>query len=423
VLAGKYRIDGLLASGGMGVILVARHLQLDQRVAIKVLKQAALESPDVVARFSREARAAVKVQGEHVARVLDVGTLESGAPYMVMEYLRGSDLSQVLRDKGPLPISDAVDYVLQACEALAEAHAIGIVHRDLKPANMFLTRRADGTPLIKLLDFGISKFTTKLDSSEKTEGLTTTSMIMGSPHYMSPEQLRSARTVDGRSDIWALGVTLYKLLSGKNAFDAETTPELCVTILLNPPAPLRVHAPHVPVELERVILRCLEKEAEHRFPNVAELTRALAPFASPSGAVSTERILRMESFTGPVSVAPPARDPSRTTTVDEVVRRLPEGAKVSQSTVVGAVFGLSAKSKADEANAYCDGPACDAPGLPLRDDARTAASISTVSFVVGGIALAAGGLVFFTAPRSQSRVSLGGSCGDAGCGATVGARF
>src|SRR5262249_29408438 len=200
VLAGKYRVERVLGRGGMGVVVQAMHVQLEQRVAIKFLLPQTVSNPDAVTRFAREARAASKIQGEHVARVLDVGTLESGAPFMVMEYLEGQDLSQLLESRGLLHVDEAIDYILQACEALAEAHAAGIVHRDLKPANMYLTKRADGSPIVKVLDFGISKVIAK-DSSDAS--MTRTSALMGSPVYMSPEQMKATRNVDARADIWA----------------------------------------------------------------------------------------------------------------------------------------------------------------------------------------------------------------------------
>ena len=207
VLAGKFRIERVLGVGGMGMVVSAMHLHLDERVAIKFLLPEALSNPEAVARFSREARAAVKIKSEHVARVIDVATLENGAPYMVMELLRGRDLSQMLQEEGALPAALAVQYVLQACEALAEAHAMGMVHRDLKPANLFLTARADGSPCVKVLDFGISKVT-NMSGSGPDMGMTRTQVMMGSPLYMSPEQMASARDVDQRSDIWAVGTVL-----------------------------------------------------------------------------------------------------------------------------------------------------------------------------------------------------------------------
>src|SRR5450432_412778 len=237
VLAGKFRIERVLGQGAMGVVVAATHIQLDERVALKFLLPEALANADAVARFAREARAAVKIKSEHVARVSDVGTLDSGSPYMVMEYLQGQDLADWVRDRGAMPIADAAEFVLQACEALAEAHALGIVHRDLKPANLFVTVRADGTPCVKVLDFGISKFTTPGSSSDM--GMTKTASVMGSPLYMSPEQMSSSRNVDARADIWAVGVILYEIISGRMPFEAETMPQLCGMILQEAPPSLR----------------------------------------------------------------------------------------------------------------------------------------------------------------------------------------
>ncbi len=241
VLVGKYRVERVLGVGGMGVVVAATHLQLDQRVALKFMLPAALASGDAVARFLREARAVVRLRGEHVARVLDVGTLETGAPYIVMEYLDGDDLSATLDKQGTLSAGEAAGYVLQACEAMAEAHALRIVHRDLKPQNLFLTRRPDGSPFIKVLDFGISK-TGAVEGAPDFSG-TQTSAVMGSPAYMSPEQIQSSKDVDARTDIWALGVILYQLVSGRMPFNAATVVELCVRVLHVEPEPLARRAP------------------------------------------------------------------------------------------------------------------------------------------------------------------------------------
>src|SRR6478735_1771747 len=237
LFAGKYRVERVLGRGGMGVVIAARHLLLDELVAIKFLLPEALQSAEAVARFEREARAAVKIKSEHVARVTDVARLENGTPYMVMELLRGRDLAAQLREGGPLPLAEVTDYLLQAGEAIAEAHGLGIVHRDLKPANLFLTKRADGSPCIKVLDFGISKLTNA--SSTRDQGMTKTATVMGSPFYMSPEHLMSSRDVDMRTDIWALGVICFELLTGKLPFQADTLPQLCMTITLAPPVLLR----------------------------------------------------------------------------------------------------------------------------------------------------------------------------------------
>ena len=289
ILAGKYRVERVLGAGGMGVVVQATHLELDERVALKFLLPDAVESVEASARFVREARAAVKIKSEHVARVVDVGRLENGAPYMVMEFLEGSDLNALI-ERGPLPIEDAIDYVIQACDAMAEAHAVGIVHRDLKPSNLFLTRRTDGSGLVKVLDFGISKVNVP-DSS--AAGLTHTSAFMGSPYYMSPEQMRSARNVDHRSDVWSLGVILYELLAGTPPFVAPTLPDLLAAIMTEAPAPLRAKRPEVPPELEQVIVRALVKQREGRFQSVGELAAALVPLAPRRSRHLVERIFAL----------------------------------------------------------------------------------------------------------------------------------
>lgn len=277
VVAGKYRIDSILGQGGMAVVVAAEHLQLGQRVAIKLLRTSALRNPEAVARFEREARAAVRIHSEHVARVLDVGNLPTGAPYMVIEFLEGLDLGRVAK-RGKLQVQETVDYILQACDAIGEAHSLGIVHRDLKPANLFLAHRPNRSTVIKVLDFGISKANTM--GSDPSSALTGASTVMGSPLYMSPEQLRSTRDVDARSDIWALGATIYELLAGVTPFRGETVAMLSVNILTVPPPSIRARRNDVPPELEAIVLRCLEKDPARRFPTIAELVQALQPFAT-----------------------------------------------------------------------------------------------------------------------------------------------
>ena len=288
VLAGKYRVERVLGAGGMGVVVAATHMQLGELVALKFLLPRSLDKPDTVTRFLREARAAVRIKNEHVARVSDVGTLENGSPYIVMEHLEGRDLGEVLEDDGPLRAELAVSYVLQACEAIAEAHALGIVHRDLKPSNLFVARRIDGAPVIKVLDFGIAK-ATSLDDSD---AITATNTTMGSPRYMSPEQVRSARQVDPRSDIWSLGVILHELVAGAPPFTGESAASLLAALVMDQPKRLRDARPDAPEELERVVLRCLEKEPDRRYANVAELARALAPLA-PDARTSVELLCRI----------------------------------------------------------------------------------------------------------------------------------
>ncbi|MBN2195002.1 MAG: protein kinase [Polyangiaceae bacterium] len=287
ILAGKYLVERVLGEGGMGVVVSAIHQQLGQRVAVKFLLPEFCAHAEPVARFLREAQAAVRVQSEHVARVIDVGTLESGAPFMVMEFLSGRDLSSEIAARGVLPVEEAVSYVLQACEAIAEAHAMGIVHRDLKPANLFLTRRADGSPLVKVLDFGISKSTVGPGGAMN---LTSTQSVMGSPLYMSPEQLKSSKNVDQRTDIWSLGVILHELVAGSPPFHAETVSALIVTVVSDPAPPLRSLRADAPPELEAVVLRCLEKDPARRVPHVGTLALALQALAPTQGAVSVPRI-------------------------------------------------------------------------------------------------------------------------------------
>ena len=276
ILAGRYRVEQVLGSGGMGVVVAAEHIELREKVAIKFLLDEAADNAELAERFLREARAAVKIKSEHVVRIIDVGRLPSNAPYMVMEYLAGEDLSQTL-ERGRVAIEDAVDYVIQSCEAMNVAHRSGIVHRDLKPANLFLTQRPDGSPIIKVLDFGISK----VISAEAAQlSLTQTQTMMGSPLYMSPEQMRSSKDVDRRTDIWALGVILHELISGDVPFSGTTFPEVLMKVMAEPAPPLRSIRPEVPEALEAVVLRCLAKAPSDRHSSVAALAVALAPFAS-----------------------------------------------------------------------------------------------------------------------------------------------
>jgi serine/threonine-protein kinase len=301
VLAGKYRVDRLLGEGGMGWVVVATHLQLEQRVALKFMRTAhAMSSPEAVARFLREARAAARIQSEHVARVSDVGTLETGAPYLVMEYLEGRDLDSLLQARRSLPIAEAIDYAMQACEGLGEVHAAGIVHRDLKPANLFLARRSDGSVRVKLLDFGISKIAAT-PGHASDGGMTSTQALMGSPLYMAPEQMRSSKGVDARADIWSMGVILYEMLGGRSPFNGDTLPMVCARIMAETPDSLREIRRDVPPALEAVVMRCLEKDAKRRFQDVAALAQALAPFGPPDARTAADRIGRVVRRTQPSS--------------------------------------------------------------------------------------------------------------------------
>jgi serine/threonine protein kinase len=286
VFQGKYRVDAILGHGGMGVVAECTHLALNERVAVKMLRQDVLADQDAVSRFIREAQAAVKLKSEYVARVSDVGTFENGVPYMVMEFLEGHDLGQLLEQRGVLPVQWCVELMLQTAEALAEAHSLGIVHRDVKPTNLFVTWRPDGSALIKVLDFGISKSPMGTDMN-----LTQTQSLLGTPAYMSPEQMRSARLVDTRTDIWSLGTVFYETLEGRRPFEAESFSEMCVKVAVDAPAPMV----NTPPNLQQVILRCLAKSPEQRYATMAEFAQDLVPYAPDPHAAQTlvERMTRM----------------------------------------------------------------------------------------------------------------------------------
>jgi eukaryotic-like serine/threonine-protein kinase len=275
-LAGKYTIERVLGRGGMGVVVAARHLQLDDRVAIKFMHPEVSANAEGASRFLREARASAKVKSEHIVRVFDVGVAD-GVHYLVMEYLEGETLAALLRQRRQLPPGEAVSLVLQACDAIAEAHARGIVHRDLKPENLFVTRRTNGTLCLKVLDFGISK----IMESNELHRMTGASALMGSPSYMSPEQLSTPRDVDARSDLWSLGIVLYELVSGEVPFLAETLPQLCTQIMHTPHGPL---GPPCPPELAAIVDRALEKHPGQRWPDVPAFAAALTPFARGAAA-------------------------------------------------------------------------------------------------------------------------------------------
>ena len=307
VVGGKYRVDQVLGSGGMGVVVSATHIDLNSRVALKILKSDGEPKPSLVARFVREARAVGQLNSEHTVRVLDVGRLPSGLPFMVMELLQGQTLAEILESNGPFPVMRAVDCILQVCEAIAEAHSHGIVHRDIKPQNLFLTRNAEGEPFVKVLDFGLAK---SLEPAQESQVLTGTRAIMGSPLYMSPEQLKNARDVGRSTDIWSLGVCLYELVTGRTPFDESSLPELCANVLRGTPHPLNLTVPEGPA-LEAAILRCLAKGPADRFPNVAQLAWALVPFGPSKSSSSATRVVEVLGSIRPGPRPPPSSRPTQ----------------------------------------------------------------------------------------------------------------
>lgn len=281
IIGGKYRIDGFLGTGGMGVVLSATHLELDTAVAIKIVRDDFAAHEAIVSRLLFEARAVARMQSVHVVRVLDVARLPNGAPYVVMEKLRGADMAALLEQRGTIPVGEAIGYLLQACEGLSEAHALGIVHRDLKPENLFLAITPEGV-VLKILDFGISKDVRNAIREERRTTLTKGGAAIGSPSYMAPEQIRAEPNLDVRADIWSLGTILFELLTGRCPFQAETVPLMYQKVLTEDPPSLLDFIPDAPQELNTIIRLCLQKDADDRFQTVQELVCALRALSRPA---------------------------------------------------------------------------------------------------------------------------------------------
>lgn len=309
MIAGRYEVEGIAGEGGMAVVYSARHLHLQERFAIKVLRPLYAAGRATVSRFMQEARAAAQLRSEHVCRVFDVGLLPDGAPYIVMELLEGASLGEVIARNEPLSVEEIVEYTIQACEALTEAHACGVVHRDIKPENLFLTRKSDGWRAVKLLDFGISKIVDRdaLDTSIRRHR--DTGNMLGTPHYMAPEQVRSSRDVDSRSDLWSLGVVLYELLGGRLPFDGTTVPEISAAIIETEPTSLAAIRPDLPEQVVEAVHWCLSKQPELRVSSACELAVELMRFGPRRSRAVVERMQSLARKQGdivhlPASIAP-----------------------------------------------------------------------------------------------------------------------
>lgn len=370
LVADKYRVDRVIGFGGMGVVCAATHVELGTPVAIKFVRQERDSDERAVSRLLTEARSAAQLLSQHSCRVMDCGRLPSGSPYIVMEYLVGRDLRSLLEARGPLGVEEAVSLALQACEALAEAHAKGIVHRDVKPENLFVAEGPGGAPLLKVLDFGISK---QLSPLTAPRSLTDSTENMGSPFHMSPEQMIEPSGVDSRTDIWSLGVALYELLTGQLPFAGETGPQLCANVMTSPPIPPQAHRADIPDGLARVILRCLEKDRELRFRDVGELSVALREFGGPAAGVAVARVERIfgrtepppAAFTADLSdgaEAPPSSQAARS--IPGVPRR-GLGLRVSVTLVVLVASALSVYA----AGRALVSPAGDAERVPVATPA------------------------------------------------------
>lgn len=287
ILAGKYRAENVLGAGGMGVVVRVTHLESEKVFALKFLRPSVARNPSAALRFLREAEASGRIKSPHVVTIMDVGQLASGSPYLVMEYLEGTSLDKLLSDGKRLPLTQACDLALQALEGLSAAHAMGVIHRDIKPANLYITTGPDGNELLKIVDFGISKM---VDPEAGTgQQLTRTQTSIGSPLYMSPEQMRSARMVDTRADQWSLGVVLYRMATGQLPFDGQSLPRICVQVLQGAFVPVATRCPELPPEFADAVERCFRCAPDDRHADLAEFAAALVPFASPDGRDRAER--------------------------------------------------------------------------------------------------------------------------------------
>ncbi|WP_233561982.1 serine/threonine-protein kinase, partial [Sorangium cellulosum] len=303
----RYLILGLLGEGGMGAVYEARHLGTGRRVAVKVITSKLAQDEAVMARFEREARAAGAIDSEHIASVLDSGRdRATGLPFLVMELLSGEDVDQLLRRLGPLPPELALCIVAQACMGLIRAHDARVLHRDIKPANLFLARRDGGELSVKLLDFGVAKIQAD-DSFEKHQELTATSNLIGSPIYMSPEQARNMKDVDGRTDLWSLGIVLFKMLAGRTPYrNSRGLGELIVAICSVPAPPIQSLAPWVPYEVGEIVHRALQIDRNLRFQSAAEMLDAVRTLL-PYGASIREDMLEPLPDSVQADAPPPSR--------------------------------------------------------------------------------------------------------------------
>jgi eukaryotic-like serine/threonine-protein kinase len=308
VVAGRYEIDGVAGEGGMAIVFSARHLHLNERYAVKVMRRGFAANPNLVSRFLQEARAAAQLKSDHVCRVFDVG-IHDNVPFMVMELLQGEDLRSVLERGDLLSVEEAVEFVIQACEALTEAHGVGLVHRDIKPENLFLTVGRDGWRSVKLLDFGISKLIEGEFVSTTLRRHLDTKDLLGTPHYMAPECIRSSRDASALSDVWSLGVVLYELLCGLLPFHGETVTEISASILETEPEPLAATRTDLPSQLVEVVQWCLAKQPELRVSSAAELATQLVPFAPRRSRATVERTQSRARARGEVLELPPSQFP------------------------------------------------------------------------------------------------------------------
>jgi tRNA A-37 threonylcarbamoyl transferase component Bud32 len=390
-LGGKYQIVRLLGEGGMAFVYEASHKRLQQRVAIKVLTPEFAHEPELVSRFEREARAVARLRTKHVARVMDVDTTPEGIPYIVMEFLEGRDLDGELQARTRLPLGEAVDYLLQACAGMLEAHGMGIVHRDLKPANLFLANEREGNDrVVKVLDFGISKMV-----GEATR-LTGAGAVMGTVMYMSPEQVRAQPNVDTRADIWALGVILYELIAGRTPWEGHSH-QIAAAIVARDPPDVRTFVA-VPDGVAAALTKMLQRDPARRFAGVRELLVALAPFAPPGsiGAGVAEQValgqsgsraalLKQAQHTIPMSSRPSELDAA--VAAARAVQAQAQGSRTAPSPPPSPMTGMPAREHA----------APRSVGAPLSAGGRSRARLVLVFAIAIGLVGAAGVVLILVA--------------------------
>lgn len=380
LLEGKYLVGRIIGSGAVGIVFEAKNVELDETIAIKCLRPEMLVDKAMVARFAREAKAAAAIKSEYVATVYDVGTTEDGVPYIVMEYLDGKDLGTVVTESGTIGPRTAVEYALQVCEALAVAHSKGIVHRDIKPENLLLTERAGGMRIVKVLDFGISKTALTGSIFQHELPLVKTVNLMGTPLYMSPEQVRVSGSVDVRSDIWSLGMVIYEILTGQTAFDGQSITEICAAILESPPKPLALQRTDLPSGLVDVISKCLEKDVNKRYQNIAELALALMPFGPKRTRLNVERAVAVLRGAGQIDPSVRVTSTFPPSPSDFGETPIPRPASVPRfvpSSGVNAIVG-SSRPPGSSSSIPSAGVTTE-PAMPVAGSSSVASSVASTS--------------------------------------------
>ena len=404
VVGDKYLVLRELGSGGMGVVVAARNRALGNVVAIKYLRPTVRADAAACQRFLQEARLVTRLESQHVARVHDMGTADDGTPFIVMEHLYGRTVAAELARRGPLPVEEAVDLLLQACEAIAEAHNIGIVHRDLKPANLFVTTGPDQRPLVKVLDFGISKSLLEGDAS-----VTASHVAMGSPLYMSPEQLANSKDVDARTDVWALGVILYEMLTGKTPFPGETVAMVGAAVMAERYARLAEVRKEVPGEIDRVVHEALTKDRDKRLASVEAFAKGIAPFGSEAARVLVERIERIAKRVAPAAEKEEEGGSGAEAGAGTEAHGTTE--VVGPPSEVSAAQGEMAATKVPaNVRATGEAPRKEAPAPPPPERAPSPArgkrpGIVTVG-AIGAVVVATGAAIFFAVRSNESSLPV-----------------